>query len=86
MTGGGVLSKLWVRVTTATVPTSGNLTVMVRVNGADTALNCTVLGTGQCRTGSTSVNLPGGARLAIRIANTFPDSGNVAYSYTMLLD
>jgi hypothetical protein len=86
MSGGGVLSLLWVRVNTATVPTSGNLTVMVRVNGADTTLTCTVLASGQCQSGAASVTIPNGARLAVRIANTFPDSGNVAYSYTMLLD
>jgi hypothetical protein len=86
MSGGGVLSLLWVRITTQNVPSSGSLTVTVRVNDADTTLTCTVLASGQCQTGAASVTIPNGARLAVRLDNAFVGAGNFSYTYTMLLD
>jgi hypothetical protein len=86
MSGGGVLSLLWVRLTTATTPSSGSFTVTVRINGADTALTCTLFSSGQCQTGATTVNIPNGARLSLSVSNNFVGSGNMSYTYTMLLD
>ena len=86
MTGGGVLRSLWVRVVTETVPSSGSLTMMVRINGADTALTCTLAGAGQCQSGAAIVNVPNGARLAVRQVNNFVGAGFLTFNYTMILD
>ena len=86
MVGGGVLSNFWVRIYTTNVPTSGSFTVTVRINGVATALTCTLFGTGQCQSGAATVNIANGARLAIEATNDFPDSGNITYSYSLLLD
>jgi hypothetical protein len=60
---------------------------MVRINGADTALTCSIMaGAGQCRTGATSVSVPNGALLTVRLDNGFVGAGNFSYTYTMLLD
>jgi len=81
----GTLSKLKVRVTTATVPSSGTFSVMVRVNGIDTALTCSVAATGQCSTGTKTKALANNSLLAIRASNNFVDAGALAYTYTLLL-
>jgi hypothetical protein len=86
MVGGGVLSSLWVRIYTQTVPSSGSFTVTVRINGAPTTLTCTLFGTGQCQSGAASVNIANGARLAVEVTNDFVNSGNVTYAYSLLLD
>ena len=82
----GTLSKLRVKVTTATAPTSGSFTLMVRVNGADTNLTCTVNGPGTCSTGTKVKALANNSRLAIKTTSNFVDAGTIGYTYTMQLD
>jgi hypothetical protein len=86
MTGGGVLSSLWVKVITQSVPTSGSLVATVRINGADTALTCQVFGTGQCQSGAATVAVPNGARMAVAVAHDFVNEDRIALTYSMLLD
>jgi hypothetical protein len=86
MTGGGVLSNFWLKILTTNVPASGSLVATVRINGADTALTCQVFGTAQCNSGPATVNVPNGARLSVAFASDFPDSGAMAFTYSMLLD
>ena len=86
MSGGGVLSVLFVRLRTQNVPSSGSLTVMVRINGADTAMTCQVFGSGQCAFTASTVTINNGDRLALRITNDFVGAGSLIVSYSMLLD
>ena len=83
----GTLSRLRVKVTTAAAPASGSFTLMVRVNGADTTLTCSVAGTGQCNAGNKVKGLLNNSLLAIRTSNTFTGTGgSIGYTYSMLLD
>jgi hypothetical protein len=82
----GTLSKLRVKITTETAPSSGALTVMVRVNGADTVLTCQLAATGQCSSGNKVKGLANNSPLAIRVANNLVDSGQVAYTYSLQFD
>ena len=73
-------------VTTDSVPTSGSLSVMVRLNGNNTVLTCSVTGTRDC-TSLKKVNVPGGgSRLAIRTINDFADAGTIIFTYTLIFD
>ena len=84
---GGVLKLLKVRVHTQNVPSDGTLTVMVRINNGDTVLTCSVSGDGNCGTGGKkSVTINNGDLLAIQVASTLEDEGNVAFSYTLIFD
>ena len=79
----GTLSRLRVRVITGNVPSSGSLSVTVRINGADSVLTCSVAGTGNCSNAG-SVTLPtANKRLSIRIANGLVAAGNTAFTYTV---
>jgi hypothetical protein len=82
----GVLSKLLVKLTTATAPSSGSFTVRVRINGSNTALKCTLNGTGQCGSGSKTVSVTNKSKLSIRVANDFVGSGNMSYTYVLQYD
>lgn len=83
----GTLSFLKVRVRTGNVPTSGSMTVTVRINGADTVLTCTVTGTGNCGTGKNKkVAVKTNDRLAIKIDSDLADEGNMTLTYTLLYD
>lgn len=79
------LSKLRVHVTTQNTPAGGKIHVIVRVNGADTALACAVAGTGECSK-NISINVANNALVAIKAWNNFNGSGNVVTSYTLQLD
>jgi len=82
----GQLRDLRVSVTTESVPSSGSLTVMVRLNGANTLLTCSVTQTADCNS-IKAVNVPGGgSRLAIRHSNNFVDAGSILLSYTLIFD
>ena len=78
----GTLSNLRVHVQTQNVPSSGSLIVMVRINGADTALTCSVTTTGDC-TSTASVAIKDNDRLALEITNSFPDEGNWTLTYSI---
>jgi hypothetical protein len=82
----GTLSRLRVRVTTQNAPSSGTFTLMVRVNGADTQLTCTLNGTGECNAGNKVKGLNNNSLLAVRASNNFVGSGTFAWNYSMLLD
>jgi len=82
----GTLSKLRVKILTEAAPSSGSFTAMVRVNGADTVLTCQLSATGQCSSGNKSKALSNNALVAVRVSNNFPDSGAVAFSYTLQFD
>jgi hypothetical protein len=82
----GTLSKFRASVTTASAPSGGTFTLMVRVNGADTPLTCSVTGTGTCSAGNKVRALNNSAVLAVRIVNDLDGGGNVAFTYSMLLD
>ena len=59
---------------------------MVRVNGADTPLTCSLAGTGECNAGSKVKGLNNNSLLAVRASNNFVGSGVLSWNYTMLLD
>ena len=81
----GVLSKLRVHVVTVSAPATGTFTLTVLKNGAPTSLKCSVSTSSDCSK-NTAVSFSAGDRLSIEVKNTFANSGNVAYTYTMLLD
>jgi hypothetical protein len=82
----GVLSKLRVKVVTEGTQDSGTVTVMVRLNGADTELTCSVgIAGGECGAGGKSITILNGDLLAIRVASTY-NEGFWAYTYTLLYD
>lgn len=83
----GILSALRVRVLTQQNPSSGALTVTVRLNGADTPLTCSTVGTATCHTPpGASANVSNNARLSVKIANTFVGAGNLSFTYSFLFD
>ena len=83
----GTLSKVRVKITTTTAPSSGAFTLMVRVNGADTVLTCQIpFGSTQCSTGNKTKGLLTNSPLAVRVTNNFVSSGNIAFTYTMQFD
>jgi hypothetical protein len=82
----GTLSRLRVKMQTAAFPTIGSFTAMVRVNGADTALTCSLNAPGTCSTGGKVKGLNNNALLAVRVSNTFTDSGAITFSYTLQFD
>ena len=82
----GTLSKLRVKLTTATAPSSGKLKVIVRINGSNTALRCTLSGTGSCSSGNKSVSITNKSKLSVLVSNDFVGSGNLSYTYTLLYD
>jgi hypothetical protein len=88
----GVMRKLRVRLAVQTIPTSGSLTLTVRKNAADTTLTCTIAAAAMtsqvtnCQETATSVSFNTGDRLAVVIANDFPDSGFMTYTYTLEYD
>jgi|GEM_PF-2623998 len=78
----GTLSNLRVHVQTENVPAGGTLTVMVRVNGADTALSCSVTATGDC-TDTGSVNISANDRVALEITTDLNTEGNWTLTYSI---
>jgi hypothetical protein len=82
----GTLSKLKVKVTTESAPSSGSFTLMVRVNGGDTNLTCTVNGPGTCSTGNKTKALSNNSLLAIKTTSNFVGANTIIYTYTVQLD
>ena len=81
----GVLSTLKVKLTTPFTPSSGAFILMVRKNGANTALTCQLTGSGTCN-GTANVTFAANDRLSVRVSNNFVGPGTSAYSYTLLFD
>jgi hypothetical protein len=81
----GTLGNLKVNVVTQNTPSSGNLRVRVLVNQAATAITCVVTGTGICNKNST-IPIANNDLLTLRISNTFPDSGVIAWTATLEFD
>jgi len=82
----GVLSALRVKLTTATAPSSGTFTLMVRKNGADTVLFCSRTSTGNCIGGAKTITFATNDLLSIRVSNNFVGSGPMGYTYTLVFD
>jgi hypothetical protein len=82
----GTLTRLRVKVTTETAPSSGSFKLMVRINGADTNMTCNVTGPGMCTTGTKVKTIPNNARLAIKTTSDFVDAGTIGYTYTIQFD
>jgi len=83
----GELSYLRVKLVTQNIPSGGSLVVTVRINGADTALTCTLTASGNCGTGkSTKVAISKNDKLAIEIDSDLADEGNFVLTYTLLFD
>jgi hypothetical protein len=82
----GTLSKLRVNLTTGNVPTGGSLTVMVRVNGADTNLTCTLTASGICTSGNKAKALNNNALVALRVVSDLTDAGGQNLTYSLQLD
>ena len=74
----GTLSKLRVRLITQNVPTSGSLTAMVRVNGADSTLTCTLTETGVCTSGNKTKAVNNNGLVALQITSDLADAGNTS--------
>jgi hypothetical protein len=82
----GELTALRVNVHTENPPTpGGKLNVMVRVNGTNSKLSCSVAGPGDC-TSMNTVILPKESRVTIRVTNTLIDAGFVTFTYSMTYD
>jgi hypothetical protein len=81
----GTLGNLKVNVVTQNTPSSGNLRVRVLVNETATTITCVVTGTGICNKSST-IPIANNDLLTLRINNTFPDSGLIAWTATMEFD
>jgi hypothetical protein len=82
----GTLSQLYVRLQTQNVPSSGSLTVTVRLNGVSTAMSCQLFGSGQCKFTGSTVSVNRAAKLAIQITNDFVGAGNIAFNYSILFN
>jgi hypothetical protein len=82
----GTLFKLRVRVTTQNVPDSGTLEVMVRVNGTNTQLKCSVAGSGECSSGGKTKAVTNSSLMAVRISNDFVNPGSIAVTYSLFLE
>lgn len=86
MPAGGTLRKLRLTVVTENAATGGSIEIMLRKNGNNTALTCTLTAAGTCTTGTTSVKFKRNNKIAIRITNSLTGAGTTTYTYSMLLD
>jgi hypothetical protein len=82
----GTLSKLRVKLTTDNVPTGGSFTLMVRVNGADTNLTCSLTASGICTSGNKAKALNNNGLVGIRIDSDLTDAGGTAVTWSFQLD
>jgi hypothetical protein len=83
----GTLSKLRARLMTTNVPAGGSLSVMVRVNGADTNVTCSVAAAGGiCTSGNKAKALNNNALVALRITSDLVAAGNTFVFYTLQFD
>jgi hypothetical protein len=81
----GKLGNLKVNVVTQNDPSSGNLRVRLLVNQALTNITCIVTGTGMCTKNGT-ITIADDDLVTLRISNTFPDSGTIAWTATLEYD
>jgi hypothetical protein len=81
----GQLRNLRVRLTTATVPSAGIITIVVRRNGLNTALTCELSKAGECASNA-SVAIAENDKLSVRAINNFTGSGLMAMTYTLLFN
>jgi len=82
----GTLGKFRASVVPSGEANSGTVTLMVRVNGVDTELTCSVaVAGGECGSGGKTVTLLNGDRLSVRVVSTL-NMGSFAYTYTMTYD
>jgi hypothetical protein len=82
----GTLSKLRVKLTTDNVPTAGAVTVVVRVNGADTNVTCSLTASGICTSGNKAKALNNNALVSMRITNDLTDAGGTVVTWSFQLD
>jgi hypothetical protein len=81
----GTLSGLRVNVVTQNVPSGGTLEVIVRKNGNDTSVKCTVnAGGSSCGSGKRSVAIGGNNLVAIKVIHGLIDSGITIVNYTLV--
>jgi hypothetical protein len=79
----GVLRRLRVSLKNRN-QTSGTVTVMVRINGQNTVLQCSVATVGNCGTAADlQVPISAGDLLAIRIDNNLVNEDGVLLTYTL---
>jgi len=80
---GGTLSTFRASIVTQGTAASGSVTLMVRINGSDTMLTCSVgKDGGDCGSGSKSIALLSGDKLAVRIASTL-NAGFYTFTFRM---
>jgi len=82
----GTLSKLRVKLFTENAPSGGSVSVMVRVNGANTTVTCSLPASGICTSGTKTKAVNNNGLVAIRVTSNLADAGNVAIAYTLQLD
>jgi hypothetical protein len=82
----GTLSGLKVKVTSQTTPTGGSLAFMVRKNGANTTITCTVSGAASNCQSNNSVVFANDDRLSVRNVNTLTGATTTKFTYTLLFD
>jgi hypothetical protein len=82
----GTLSKLRVKLFTQNVPTGGSLSVMVRVNGADTTLTCSLTASGVCTSGNKTKSVNNNGLVALRLTSDLTDAAHTQVSYTLQFD
>jgi len=82
----GVVSKLRVSIVTEGTQDSGTVTAMVRLNGANTELTCSVgIAGGDCGSGGKSFAVLNGDQMAVRIVSTY-NEGAWTFTYSLLYD
>lgn len=83
----GKLTGLKVSMGTENVPDAGVFSVTVRINGADTALSCSLTAAGFCNSPSMAkVSLAANDRLTVRVLANLNGASTVVYTYSLLFN
>ena len=81
----GRFKRLDVNLTTQNVPASGTFTLMVRRNGVDTAMSCSLTVSGTCSS-TNNVAFNNGAKLSLKWTNSMDSPGNSQFTYVLVYD
>jgi hypothetical protein len=82
----GTLSSLRVRLVTENVPTGGSLSAMVRVNGIDTTLTCSLVASGICTSGNKQKAVNNNGLVSLRVDSDLADAGITTMLFSLQFD
>lgn len=83
----GKLSMLRCQVVADTAPASGDITFVVRVNGADTPVAASTPGVAPCDSGTSEITIADDDLVSVRVSNTYAGSTNfVNFTFSLMFE